>query len=246
MNNPATSAPIAEQLQSRFPSTSSSIAALRSLAIPVETILDVGVQHGSPELCKSCPDLPHILFEPVGEYRNNIAYNYRDIRHELVEAAVSDQDGEAELAVSSVIPGFSVSHASIVDPEAPPGQTDGEIRIVPRVTLDGFLSKRPDIADPFLLKIDIDGLELKVLAGAEETLPRCSIVVIEMNILRSFPERYDFLRRAGFRLMDIVDLAYYGGILRQVDEWWFVRNDLTHLLQIKGLFDFNGWQVLAP
>jgi FkbM family methyltransferase len=153
-----------DQNPQRFPSTSSSLVALRSRGIPISTVLDVGVQHGSPELCKACPDIPHILFEPVAEFQNSIAYNYRDIPHELVASAVSDRDGEALLEVSGIVPGFSVSHSSIIED----GSQRENTRRVPMVTIDSFLAGRPDVASPYLLKIDIDGLEIQVLNGAKK------------------------------------------------------------------------------
>jgi FkbM family methyltransferase len=225
----------------RRPNTSSGVTFLRSRGIPIETVLDVGVQHGSPELCKSCPDLLHLLFEPVAEFQKSIAWNYRDIAHEVVASAVSDRDGETEIEIGTVIPGDDISHSRIIDTPNASGATH---RRVPLITLDAFLSKRPDLKSPYLLKIDIDGLELRVLAGAKQTLNNCSAVIIEMHIGTDFNERFDALRSSGFELVDIVDLAYYRGRLAQVDGI-FVRNDYMSLLRWDQPFDFSYWQTFS-
>ena len=87
-----------------------------------------------------------------------------------------------------------------------------------------------DITAPYLLKIDVDGLELAILSGATNTLKNTSIVIIEepLNkvITPHFFERSNFLLDHGFYLLDIVDFAYYDGILWQVD-LVFVRKDIV-------------------
>ncbi len=101
-----------------------------------------------------------------------------------------------------------------------------------------------DLKSPYLLKIDIDGFELRVLAGAKLILQNCSVVIIEMHVGTDFNERFDVLRSAGFELVDIVDLAYYRGRLAQVDGI-FVRNDLKPLLRSDQPFDFSYWQTFS-
>lgn len=115
------------------------------------------------------------------------------------------------------------------------------VRTVPVVSVDDFLSNRPDVEAPFLLKIDIDGLELKVISGARKTLKKCIAVIIELHIPGDFFERSIALQDAGFQLVDIVDLAYYDGALQQVDGI-FLRADLLPSLRKPGGFDFAHWQ----
>lgn len=69
---------------------------------------------------------------------------------------------------------------------------------------------------PYLLKIDVDGAELQILEGSQESLPRINVVVIEAG-MRNFYERASFLVNHGFELFDIVDPCYYDDLLRQFD-----------------------------
>ena len=72
---------------------------------------------------------------------------------------------------------------------------------------------------------------LPILEGATETLKKTSVVVVEAPLQRSslphVMSRASFLLERGFFLVDIVDLAYYRGLLSQVD-LIFVRSDVVH------------------
>ncbi len=86
----------------------------------------------------------------------------------VVPAAVSDHGGEVEFAL------FSYSFVGrIVDAETP---ADGERVRVPALTLDEFLTTgaRP----PQVLKIDVEGAEARVLAGALKLIEQHRPVII--------------------------------------------------------------------
>lgn len=203
---------------SRAPLKRQALNLLRERGVPVSTVLDVGVLNGTPELVEVWPDVKHVLFEPVAEFADSIRRNYQAIEHELVLAAVSDASGEVPLHTFSVLEGADISHSRMSnDPDA-----EG-LRRVPMVSLDDWLAGSPQ-ADPFLLKIDIDGQELKVLAGASETLKRTSVVVVEAS-RRQFARRLMAVQKAGFTLFDLAEPCYYDGAFWQCDAV-FVRDDL--------------------
>lgn len=188
--------------------------------IPAGCVLDVGVLNGTPELIRAFPALPHILFEPVSELSEAISETYRTLTHQIVTVAVSDRAGEVEIEIHTE-PGSGVlTQAGMVTPEARRG---GVMRKVPAVTLDGFLNGR-DLPEPFVLKIDVDGEELRVLAGAKKTLPRCSIVILECTA-DTISERVAAVQAAGFRLFDLAEPCYYDGAFWQCDAV-FLREDL--------------------
>ncbi len=72
------------------------------------------------------------------------------------------------------------------------------------------------IAEPCLLKIDVDGPELDVLAGASHTLAKCSVVIVEAP-LEHIAARATYLADRGFSMFDIVDFSYYEDQLWQAD-----------------------------
>lgn len=218
---------------SRAPLKRQAFSLLRERGVPVSTVLDVGVLFGTPELVEAWPDVKHVLFEPVAEFAETIRRNYAAVDHELASVAVSDASGEVALETFSVIEGAEISHSRMSrDPEA------AGLRRVPMVTLDDWLAASPQ-AEPYLLKIDIDGHELRVLAGAAETLKRTSVVVIEAS-RGQFARRLAAVQKAGFLLFDLAEPCYYDGAFWQCDAI-FVREDLMpeHFRRLTNE-DFDG------
>jgi len=188
-------------------------------------VLDVGVCHGTPELMRAFPEPKHLLFEPVREFEATIRRHYRNMDSDLHLVAVGDTEGIVSLKVSAVLPGMSISHSRVV--EGNESDTSAH-RTVPRVTLDGFLQGR-ELVEPYLLKVDIDGDELRVLQGAKETLKKCSIVIVECQSAQ-LCQRISAVQSAGFTLFDLAEPCYYDKVFWQCDAV-FVRTDI-----LKGIF----------
>ena len=163
-------------MNNRSPLKTETFNILRERGVPVGTIIDVGILNGTPELISTWPDKKHILFEPVEEFSQIIQTAYSNVDHELHHSAVSDSSGSVGLELRSVIQGMPISHSGMT--EYGTGVDDRIVRQVPMIALDDFLRDK-EYAEPFLLKIDIDGHELKVLRGAQKTLAKCSIVIVE-------------------------------------------------------------------
>ncbi len=206
-------------MQGRGPIKTQALRLLRERGVPVAAVLDVGVLTQTPELRTAYPDVPHILFEPVAEFAETIHANYAGMDYRLVSAAVSDAEGETTLQTRTILASMTISHSSIVE-----GAADTpDKRTVPMITLDGYLAREP-APGPYLLKIDVDGFELAVLRGAEQTLRQSSIVIIEAP-LHELAERIAAVQRHGFRLFDLVEPCYYDGAFWQCDAV-LVREDL--------------------
>ncbi len=188
-----------------------SLQQIRRTGIPICTIVDVGIQHSTPALIQTFPDVPHVLFEPVEEYYPHIREKYAQLDHQLVEAAVSDFDGEVMLHTEKKTRGAEVSHSHITNKKT------ASSRMVRSVTLDKFFIGN-QLPKPYLLKIDVEGANVpaSIIRGARWMLQHTSVVVIEMTVDR-FMERGLLLHEAGFDLWDIADLCYYGDCLWQAD-----------------------------
>jgi FkbM family methyltransferase len=195
----------------RGPFKSQALQMLRDRGVVFGSVLDVGVLNGTPELVAAFPDLPHVLFEPVIEFTPDIEQKYADIDYRLVHAAVSDREGETALSVFSVLPGMPISHAGIVADDS----DASSVRRVPVITLDGYLAREPS-PGPYFLKIDVDGFEMQIMRGATETLANTSVVMIETPE-GQMVERIAYLQQQGFRLLDLVEPAYYAGWFWQCD-----------------------------
>jgi FkbM family methyltransferase len=216
---------------------------IKELGIPINTILDVGVLTGTPELMEAFPNKPHLLFEPIAEWYPRIkqSYSAKNIPFELFEMAVSNRDGTINLETASVRKELSVTHARISSSEA-----GSNTRSVATRRLDTLLPEL-QYASPYLLKLDVDGAELDILEGAEGILDKCNIIVIEANI-KNLPLRVEAVSKAGFTLFDIVDFCYYDGRMRQID-LVFTNNAMLDQLKLdmyKMQFDINMWHQYMP
>ena len=175
-------------------------------------VFDVGAQVGTPELFNAYPDAHHVFIEPVLEcipILNEIA----DTLHSasVINCAVSNVNGITTLSVTP-----SRQYSSI---DAKMGDESREIDVK---TVDAIYEDI-HIEGPVLLKIDVDGIEIKVLQGSKSILRKDCVVVIEASIADEgarFNGVVEFLSSYGFAVYDIVDPLY-----RQKD-WHLWQVDL--------------------
>ena len=78
------------------------------------------------------------------------------------------------LLVRKVVSQTGITHSSVVDDAS----ENSEPRIVTGTRLDTF-TKANALVKPYLVKIDVDGNEMKILSRATETLKDASVVMIE-------------------------------------------------------------------
>ena len=225
--------------KNRGPNKTDSFNLIRFLKIPIETIIDVGVLSQTHELTNCFYDKTHILFEPVLQFQNTIndIYTKKNINYKLFNMAVSDFDGESYLETQSIREDTSITHSRIV--EKPSNKSLITVKTTRLDTIIPTLS----CEQPYLLKIDVDGIDLKVLDGASKILDFCNIIVIEANI-SNISERMSCIVNKGFSLFDIVDICYYDNMLRQVD-LIFINNKTKNELNLdfyKKNFEINKWK----
>lgn len=236
-------------LTERIPEMNNTLRALLELGVEIRSILDVGVLHGTPALMQNFPALKHYLFEPIDDHFDIIEHNYARLDHELHHIALSNADGAAWQNGLCNNASGKITHSQISDQ---PLTCEQEPRLlvskpVRKARLDSLV---PGLgaAAPYLLKIDVDGHEIPILEGAVETLKNASVVVIEAT-RDSVLSRAQLLARHDFRLFDIVDFAYYAGVLHQVD-LIFVGQDICadnaafNLMQTQP-FDPDQWYPLS-
>jgi FkbM family methyltransferase len=218
---------------------------IKQLGLPIGSVLDVGVLNGTYDLSRAFRDKLHVLFEPIIEWNDEIHKAYAHIKYELVNIAVSDEIATARLEIYSVSPGKPITHANLLatDRAVSPGM---QIREVQTSTLDALMQERT-AEKPYLLKIDVDGAELRILSGAAQTLQDTSVVVIEAQP-KTFLARTTFMNQAGFDLLEIVDLCYYDDLMSQFD-MVFVNRKVMQELRAKNppkSFERSLWVEYLP
>lgn len=171
----------------------------------IETILDVGASDGrwSKKTMVLFPGTKIVLFEPQPVHSRNLDDYANSFPGRVipVKKAVGGDDGLLLFDVSDPFGGGVA-------------KTDSKKTLqVEQVKLDTCVAEL-DLKAPFLLKLDTHGFERSILKGAEQTLQKCEVLIIEAYNYRIseeallFWELCVFLSERGFRPIDVVDLMY--------------------------------------
>lgn len=201
------------------------LAVLATLVTPA-TIIDIGVADGTPELYRA--------FE--GHPANYLLIQADPYYAEQVRKLARDLNGRMELCFCGASPGVVAfnqykdhrkSSQLLSRWRAPEKQLTVEVK-----TLDSIVANSR-FTGPYLIKIDVEGAEMDVLAGAQQALVNAHAVVVETSVGRryktevdAFAAVVDFMRTAGFSVFDILSGANIRNTLGQVD-LVFVRSEAS-------------------
>jgi FkbM family methyltransferase len=141
-------------------------------AVPEGLFLDIGANTGLYALLAKAlrPSVEVHAFEPspdiVKLLKSNVALNSGCENVTVVEEAVSDELGVAKLFIPTPEHGLVETSASLSSVFK---QEHGEIQEVKTVTLDDYCRERGAVT---LMKVDVEGVEDRVLKGAKALLRR--------------------------------------------------------------------------
>ncbi|WP_298922054.1 FkbM family methyltransferase [uncultured Roseobacter sp.] len=180
---------------------------LKSLSLTPTHIVDVSANHGnwSRAALTAFPTAKLSVFEPqkqLAEKHTDLAQNERVALH---YKGLGDFDGSAPFTFhprddsSSFL--YSASEASAQ------GYEQNEVEIC---KLDTAMAAS-EFGMPEIVKIDAEGLDLKVLDGAPETISKAQVILIEATVAcPEYPNTaaivFQKMDALGFRLFDITDL----------------------------------------
>lgn len=218
----------------------------RALGFTPATIFDLGVATGTFEVYDVWPEAQLILVDPVSEWEKSMKWicSHRRAPASYIVAAAGDHDGMTNIGC----PGNLACASVYMD--------DAQQRTVPMYTLD-HLSVRFGAQSPYLVKMDVQGAESKILAGATKVLPECEVVLLEVSLwnftgsgmtlvemialmasLGFSPfDFYDGLRRSLDRSLGTIDIAFVktNGRFRQSHVWGTERQKkrdaVVHLIR---------------
>ena len=226
----------------RRPTKHDALSKLIKMGVPINSVLDVGVQYETRSLRVLFKNIKQLLIEPIVEYNDQMSKTYKNsgVDFEILNVAASNKSGTFFLETSSVGSTDKVTHARMTEKTAGPN-----VRAIPFQTLDEILAER-DLPTPHLLKIDVDGAESSIIEGARRVLGVCSVVIVEAHV-RNVVERTTMLVKSGFQLFDVCDLCYYDDRLSQVDLIFINTRKFGEysMDRIAGRWDPAKWQELV-
>jgi FkbM family methyltransferase len=197
---------------------SGALEQLERVGLKPATVIDVGVAYQTPELYQAFPEADILLVEPLAEFEPFLQKICGTYKAQYVLAAAGEQAGTAVLNVHPDKVGSSLLK------EVEGASVDGLPREVPVVTIDQVCADR-NLKGPYVVKVDVQGAELQVLAGASETLRETEAVLLEVTLFGTMlggPQLYDVvcrMKQLGFVLYDIYGMSYrpLDGALCQID-----------------------------
>lgn len=200
---------------------------LRRCLAPDSCCIDVGCHRGAVlrEIIRVAPRGRHIAFEPLPHFNRGLRRRFPQV--EVRMAALSDQAGQAEFVHVRSRPAFSGLRRQAV--------TAGDEVETLSVRVERLDDVLPPRYVPRLIKIDVEGNELRVLQGARETLRRHRpIVVLEhgraaLEDYASRPESiHDLLAgEVGLTVSRLgnpapLDRERFAAVVREGSHWEFV------------------------
>jgi FkbM family methyltransferase len=174
-------------------------------AISPATIIDVGAAEGKWALLakKYWRKSNYILFEPLEERKSileNICNLYPGFY--FVNKGAGESKGTTDYYVTEDLDGSGISD-----------NNSKAIRRTINLTSVDDEVKNLNLEGPYIIKLDTHGYEVPILEGSKKVLQKTLLLIIECYGFRLahnsllFWEMCDYLKKQGFRPIDIVDVS---------------------------------------
>jgi len=182
---------------------------LKRFGFAPKHILDIGANHGlwTREAMRFFPDARYTLVEPQDNLKTHIQDLIdRGCKIQWINAGASNRSGTLLFTITKRDDSCSFAYSEEQARAAGFQQTTVPVKTLNEIAA----SVGGDLPD--LVKIDAEGLDLKVLAGASDLLGKTDIFLVEA-VLRggggyenTVADVIKFMANAGYRLLDITDL----------------------------------------
>jgi FkbM family methyltransferase len=180
---------------------------LERLGFHPKHILDVGANRGdwTRTAIKHFPEARYTLVEPQDHLKGHIQdLLERGYQIEWINAGASDIPGTMPMSIA-----HRDDSSTFVLTDRHGQATGGQQTTVLVRTLNMIVASS-GAPPPDMVKIDAEGFDLRVLAGASELLGKTDIFLVEAEVCGNYENTVEevvkFMEGAGYRLMDITDL----------------------------------------
>lgn len=181
----------------------------------IHTIIDIGANEGqfASKIKLIFPTAIIHCFEPLEQPYNGLEQNFKnDSTVHLYKFGLGASDEEKDIFVNNYSPSSSLLEMLDLHKD----NFDFAKEVYPtRISvrrLDSFFGAK--IKRPVLLKIDVQGYEMFVLQGGQNTLQQADVLIIETSFYPLyagqplFEDIYDYLTTFGFRYIGNIEQLY--------------------------------------
>ena len=165
--------------------TGAEVSAIRDLLENKDTsrfiVLDVGANIGNwtQSFAEAFPESQIVAFEPGASAFKVLGSRFQSKSNiHCVNLGLSDRDAEVTLFSDSEASGLSSLNKRRLEHFSIKFDKQETIRVT---KLDSWISSNPEYSTPTILKLDVEGHELSVLAGAKETIKNVQLVQFEFG-----------------------------------------------------------------
>lgn len=172
----------------------------------IHTVLDIGANEGQFALMirKLLPDTAICSFEPIPDcYSKLIAQFGRDKAFKGFNVAIGDKEELIEMNINDFSPSSSLLEIDELHVENFKHTAHSEKQQIQVKTLDGLCTSL-NLAKPYMVKIDTQGYEDKVIKGGQAVLAGAKVIFVELSYKSLYKEQslfndvYNLLYDLGF------------------------------------------------
>lgn len=176
----------------------------------INTVLDIGANEGQFALMirKLLPDTAICSFEPIPDcYNKLIAHFHSDTAFKAFNVAIGDKEEMIEMNINDFSPSSSLLEIDDLHVENFKHTSHSKKQLIPVKTLDSF-SAQLNLLKPYMVKIDTQGYEDKVISGGQQILAGADVIFVELSYKSLYKEQtlFDDIYNALVRL----DFEYHG------------------------------------
>ncbi len=206
--------------------------------LEIKTIIDIGSNEGQfiKEISTILPGRKIVAFEPLPDCFKKLVANTKKYDITAYNVGLSDYEGTTTINVSNNLVSSSMLPMEDLHKNAYPESYFVKTETIRLDRLDDVIAKSA-IQKNFLIKMDVQGYEEKVIKGGEKTFSEAAALIVE-SIFEPFYEGqwlfddlYSYFTNTGFKFMGFTDQknSKVTGIPLFADSI-FIRKDLVHLV----------------
>lgn len=179
---------------------------------PIRTVLDIGANEGqfATGVRRVLPEAEIHSFEPLSEPFSQLARRQNDDRRFFAyPLAMGESEGEVAMEQNEFTPSSSIMPCTDLHRTAFPFASKTSERRIKMTTLDRWRVGR-ELQHAFLVKMDVQGYEDRVLQGGMSTIAEAAVLIIEVSFAQLyegqllFDELYEIIRPLGFRCAGMI------------------------------------------